>query len=299
MLQSIVNYQKASKKLITILNTNKKVLTVFAFGSIVNGDIWEESDIDIFVVYKDTFEEIRDIHSEILDIPVHMKILNKEKFLELYNTNGQKGIIRNLLISSKIIISKDEEIDIMYNKAKYTFDKHIDIYNLVYLGKLVKSLGVSKKYLHNDNLFTSYEVLIRTLDTFSKLYLNLNGYTVSKDAVKMTMNLNNEFNILIENLFSSGEMKENINNTIKYIENFLDININMAAKLILEYLNDKQGFVSSYEIKNDEKFKNFNINIEDILKELYKRNIIVKKSRKLNLQSREKLVNENVYDLRR
>ena len=257
MLQSILNYQKASQKLITILKTNKKVLTVFAFGSIVNGDLWEESDIDIFVVYKDNFEEIRDVYSEILDIPVHMKILNKEKFLELYNTNGQKGIIRNLLISSKIIVSKDEEIDNIYNKAKYTLDKHIGLYNLVYLGSLIKNLRVSKKYLQNNNLFTSYEVLIRALDSFSKLYLNLNGYTVSKDAVKMTMNLNNQFNILIEKLFSSGELKENINNTIMYIEDFLDMNINVAAKLILEYLNDREEFVSSHEIKNDEKFKDF------------------------------------------
>lgn len=295
MLQSILNYQKASQKLITILKTNKKVLTVFAFGSIVNGDLWEESDIDIFVVYKDNFEEIRDVYSEILDIPVHMKILNKEKFLELYNTNGQKGIIRNLLISSKIIVSKDEEIDNIYNKAKYTSDKHIGLYNLVYLGSLIKNLRVSKKYLQNNNLFTSYEVLIRALDSFSKLYLNLNGYTVSKDAVKMTMNLNNQFNILVEKLFSSDEMRETINNTIRYIENFLDMNINVAGKLILEYLNDRQSFVSSHEIKNDEKFKDFDIKIEDILKELYKRNIIVKKSRKLDLQGREKLVNENVY----
>ncbi|MBP8312391.1 DNRLRE domain-containing protein, partial [Clostridium neonatale] len=121
-----------------------------------------------------------------------------------------------------------EKIDNIYNKAKYTLDKHIGLYNLVYLGSLIKNLRVSKKYLQNNNLFTSYEVLIRALDSFSKLYLNLNGYTVSKDAVKMTMNLNNQFNILIEKLFSSGEMKENINNTIMYIEDFLDMNINVA-----------------------------------------------------------------------
>ena len=115
----------------------------------------------------------------------------------------------------------------------------------------------------------------------------------------MTMNLNNQFNILVEKLFSSGEMRENINNTIRYIEDFLDMNINVAAKLILEYLNDREEFVSSHEIKNDEKFRDFDIKIEDILKELYKRNIIVKKSRKLDLQGREKLVNENVYASRR
>ena len=84
MLQSIVNYQKACEKLITTLRNNKNVLTVFAFGSIVNGDLWEESDIDLFVVYKNCFNEIRDIYSEISEIPVHIKVLNKDKFLELY-----------------------------------------------------------------------------------------------------------------------------------------------------------------------------------------------------------------------
>ena len=110
MLKAILNYQKASEKLINSLQTNRKVLAVFAFGSIVNGDLWEESDIDIFVVYKDQFYNMRDVYSEILDIPVHMKILNKEKFLELYENNGKKGEIRNMLTSSKLVFSRDEEI---------------------------------------------------------------------------------------------------------------------------------------------------------------------------------------------
>ena len=200
MLKAILNYQKASEKLINSLQTNRKVLAVFAFGSIVNGDLWEESDIDIFVVYKDQFYNMRDVYSEILDIPVHMKILNKEKFLELYENNGKKGEIRNMLTSSKLVFSRDEEIDILFNKAKYSMDKFVEIWNLVYLGKLIKDLGVTKKYLYNDRLFTSFEVLIRALDSFAKLYLNISGYTVSRDAIKMTMNLNNKFNMLVENL---------------------------------------------------------------------------------------------------
>ena len=68
MLKSIVNYQKSSEELINMLKTNKKVLAIFAFGSIVSGDLWEGSDIDLFVVYKDNFQEVRDIYSEILNI---------------------------------------------------------------------------------------------------------------------------------------------------------------------------------------------------------------------------------------
>ena len=53
MLKSILKYQKSFQKLINDLKVNKKVLAIFAFGSIVSGDLWDESDIDLFVLYKD------------------------------------------------------------------------------------------------------------------------------------------------------------------------------------------------------------------------------------------------------
>lgn len=295
MLKTILNYQKASEKLLNTLKRNKKVLAIFAFGSIVNGDIWEGSDIDAFVVYEDEFDEVRHIYSEILDIPVHLKVLKKEKFLESYETNSKKGLIRDMLISSKLVYSRDEEIEQVFNEAKYSMDKYIELWNLQYLGNLIKSIKVTKKYLYNDRLFTAYEVLIRALDNFAKLYLNLNSYIVSKDAVKMAMNLNNDFNSVVENLFQNGCHYEEIKNTVDYIEKFIDENIGMGAKLLLDYLNEKNTFLSSHEIKNDEIFKEFNIKIEDILKELYNHQLIKKDVRKIDLPLKEKLISENVY----
>lgn len=75
-----MEYQKSSEKLINVLKTNKKVLAIFAFGSIISGDLWEESDIDLFIVYKDIFDNVRDIYSEILGVPVHIKVLIKKAF---------------------------------------------------------------------------------------------------------------------------------------------------------------------------------------------------------------------------
>lgn len=277
------------------LESNNKVLAVFAFGSIVNGDIWEESDIDLFVVYEDTFDEIRDIYSEVLDIPVHIKVLNKKSFLSLYESDAKKGVIRNLLVSAKIVFSRDEEIQSTFDRAKYGIDNHDEIWNLVYLGKLIKDMGITKKYLQNDSIFTSYEVLIRGLDSFAKLYLNLSGYTVSKDSVKMAMNLNNEFNEIVKNLFISEDLGNNIEITLNYIEDYLYDNIGMAAKFLLDYLYEKKAFLSSHEIKNDPVLKTFDIKVEVILKELYKRNMVLKNIRKLEITSSEKLISENVY----
>lgn len=299
MLKVILDYQKASEKLINLLQANSKVLAVFAFGSIINGDLWEESDIDTFVVYKDQFNSIRDVYSQILDIPVHMKILNKEKFLELYENNDEKGEIRKMLISSKLVFSRDKEIEILFNKAKYSIDNLVEIWNLVYVGKLIKDLGVTKKYLYNHRLFTSFEVLMRALDSFAKLYLNINGYTVSRDAVKMAMSLNNKFNMLVENLIEKELKQEYITSIVEYIDDYLAENISIAAKFLLNYLEKRNTYLSSYEIKNDEIFSQFDIKIEDILKELFKSGFIEKNSRKIKLPARERIINENVYAYRK
>ena len=238
---------------------------------------------------------MRHIYSEISDIPVHIKVLKKEKFITSYKTDSKKGLIRDMLISSKLVYSRDEEIEQIFNEAKYSMDKYIELWKLKYLGNLIKNIKVTKKYLYNDRLFTAYEVLIRALDNFAKLYLNLNSYIVSKDSVKMAMNLNNDFNSVVEKLFNNGCHYEEINETVKYIEGFIDENIGLGAKLLLDYLNEKNTFLSSHEIKNEYMFKEFNINIEDILKELYRHQLIKKDVRKIDLPHKEKLISENVY----
>ena len=80
-----------------------------------------------------------------------------------------------------------------------------------------------------------------------------------------------------------------------FFEHYLDENINEAAKVLLDYLYDKKEALSSYEIRNSESFKEFDIKIEDILKELFKRKLIIKEMKKLELPSNEKLISENVY----
>ncbi|MBD7909745.1 nucleotidyltransferase domain-containing protein [Clostridium sp. HBUAS56017] len=298
MAKTVIELQNAFQSIVNTLKKNKKVLAIFTFGSIVTGDVWEESDIDLFVVYSNEYEKIRDVYSEILGVPVHTKLLHRKSFFELYENQGQKGFIRNLLIESRIVFSRDEDIEEIYKKARYSTDDQIEIWNLVYLGNLIKDLGVCRKYFSNGGFRTSYEILIRVLDSLARLFINLNGYVVSKDSLTMAANLNNEFKEVVDRLFYVETKKESIIYIIDYVNRFLDENIVISCKLLLDYLEEKNDFLSSNEIKKDEKFKNFDIKIENILKELEKRKIIVKKKRGLKDSEEIKVLDEIVYAMK-
>ena len=295
MAKTVLELQKAFQTVVNQINKNKKVVALFTFGSIVSGDVWEESDIDLFLIYEDGFEKIRDVYSEVREVPVHTKILNKNSFLELYKNDGKKGFAKKLLCNSKLVFSRDNEISSAYNNSRYTMPSHTEVWNLVYLGKLLKDIGISKKYLQNGGLKTSYEVLIRTLDSFSKLLINLNGYTVTKDSLVMATNLSNNFKEVVDKLFMEAINEKIIKDTINYIEKFLDDNIVRASSALIDYLCEEYEYMNSYEISSYSAFKEFDIKMENILKELAKRNVISKKSRALYDEEGNLILDENVY----
>lgn len=295
MAKTVLELQKAFQTVVNQIKKNKKVVALFTFGSIVSGDVWEESDIDLFLIYEDGFEKIRDVYSEVREVPVHTKILNKNSFLELYKNDGKKGFAKKLLCNSKLVFSRDNEISSAYNNSRYTMPSHTEVWNLVYLGKLLKDIGISKKYLQNGGLKTSYEVLIRTLDSFSKLLINLNGYTVTKDSLVMATNLSNNFKEVVDKLFMEPINEKIIKDTINYIEKFLDDNIVRASSALIDYLCEEYEYMNSYEISSYHVFKEFDIKMENILKELAKREVVSKKSRALYDEEGNLILDENVY----
>lgn len=160
---------------------------------------------------------------------------------------------------------------------------------------MLKEIGICKKYLSTGRGYTAYELLIRALDNFSKLYLSINGYTVSKDSLNMACNLNDELNKRIKKLFYNEMNDENIKSIISYMESYLDYNIEKASKEILEFIKEEDKELSAYEIKNNDYFKNFNIKTEEILKVLYKNNVLTKNKREFRDHKECLLATENVY----
>lgn len=295
MAKSVVDYQNACMEITEILKKNTNIISIFVFGSMVSGDLWEGSNIDLFAVYNDDFNEVRDVYSEVLDIPIHIKFISKDSFKKYYNEAGKRDLIKGPLMSSKLIYSIDHEITDLYQKIIYMIDSDKGRLNLVYLGNFFKDAGICKKYLSKGSRYTAHELLIRALNNFSMLYLSINGYTVSKDSLTMACNLNDSLNDKVKNLLYNEVSDEGIKELLNYMENYLEYNIEKSSKEIIDFIKKEDKPLSSYEITNNQYFKNFKIKVEEILKVLYKNNIIIKEKREFRDSKGSLLAMENVY----
>lgn len=296
MERTIQQYQKAFNTIIDRLKGNESVLAVMVFGSMVTGDLWEESDIDLFVILDKKLANIKNIYTEEKNVPVHIKLMSKVKFIQLYDEDLKGGFMHRMFASSRLVFSKDMDITAKYDSGRYYPDLDRERWNMVYLGKVLKSVDVCSKYLSNDGVYTAYGAGVKCLENYAKLYVNSSGYMISKDAMKMAMNLNSEFKECVDELFFNKEDSEKaLRNTIGYVERSIDENIRNTASLLINYMRDKDSFLSTEDIKNDNLFVNYDIAMEDILNRLWERNIIKKDSRDYKSDDGKLLFKENVY----
>lgn len=296
MEKTIVQYQKAFNSIVDRLKANEEVLAVLVFGSMVTGDLWEESDIDLFVILRENPGEIKNIYTEEKQVPVHIKLMGKEKFLQLHESDLRGGFIHRIFASSRLVFSKDMDITNRYNNGRYYPDIDKERWNMVYLGRTLKNMGICKKYLSNDGIYTAYSMAVKSMEDFAKLYVNCSGYMVSKDATSMAMNLNDRFKECIDELyFNKTDIVKAINDTMFFLQSIIDDTIKDSTNILIEFMKNKDQFLSAEDIKKDRLFENFDIEMEDILNELWKKNIIKKDKREYKSENGKMIIKENVY----
>jgi len=296
MTKTILQYQNAFNSVVDRIKVDESVLSVMVFGSMVTGDLWEESDIDLFVIVKENFEKIRDIYTQEKDVPVHIKLMGKENFIQIYSDNLKGGYIHRIFSSSRLVFSKDMDITVRFDGGRFFPDIDRERWGMCYLGKLLKDMGVCKKYLWSDGIYTSYTTAIRCIEKYSRLFINSSGYMISKDVLAMSMNLNEDFKQCVDKLFFE---KSNIAETIQETMNFLEGSINSSIKnncaLLLNYMREQDKFLSAEEIMEEELFVDFDIDMEELLNKLWERDIIKKESRDFKIDKEKVLFKQNVY----
>ncbi|GAA0747733.1 nucleotidyltransferase domain-containing protein [Clostridium oceanicum] len=297
MDNSIVKYQKAYSKIINRLKSNEDVLATMVFGSMVTGDLWKESDIDLFVIIDEIMDSMKNVYTEDEEkVPVHVKVMSKKELKRICEEELRGGKMHRIFSSSRLVFSKDKQITAWYDGCRYYPDMDKERWNLVYLGNVFKNAGVCKKYLKSKTIYTAYSACISTLEEFSKLCINYSGYMISKDVITMSTNLDDDLKKIVDELFLEKEdLYGAINNLLDYIGRYINKNISNICNVLISYLKEKDKLLSSEEILEDDFFSSYNINMEEILKCLSEKNIIKRDSRKLNTDNGKWIFKENVY----
>ena len=99
MRDLIIEYQKVYQQVTKTMNETKDILAAFVFGSIVNGDLWENSDIDFFVIHSGEDTGVRNVYSIENGVPVHFKVMSKNQFMTLKGLEVKGSFLHRIFSS--------------------------------------------------------------------------------------------------------------------------------------------------------------------------------------------------------
>lgn len=296
MPKTILEYQRAFTKATEELKKKKSVVAILVFGSVINGDIWEKSDIDIMVISSEEQKEIRNIYSDYNDIPVHIRLISKDDLIRLCSSDNKGEHIHRLFSSSKLIYSRDKDIDKLYDEERFYSDFHREKWNISFLSKLLKSMSECKKYLYMESIYNAYTLCNIVLRDYSKLIVNFSGYIINRDIVTMALSIDEELCKEVDKFFKDkNDLRNTIQEFLDFIESRISSDIKLYAAIVIQYLEHKECHLSSNEIREGLCLKNYNINMEEILTKLHELKIINKGRRGYESRDGEVLIHENVY----
>ena len=143
-----------------------------------------------------------------------------------------------------------------------------------YLGKLIKSIDSTEKFMHYGNYYGAYNTLLESMELYASIYVNSLGYLISKDTINMAAGLNPQYEEKYRYLVNSEELVEKIQTVNTYLKQTIDLEILEASEVLLTYFRGKSHPMSSSELLKDNFFNDFDIHMEGILNLLYSKNLL-------------------------
>jgi predicted nucleotidyltransferase len=237
-------YEQALSSLTQKLKKDRIVVAAILFGSLSYDEVWENSDIDMWVIVEDDQKPGGHTLTE-CDINIHAQLVKRSEFKHRVEGDLTGGWLDFTFTKSTLLFTKDDSIKQWYanidrvgtrdqtfqlmraatsampalNKAeKYFYLKEDYAYSFWWLMQVVRSLAIIEVISQNDA--PAREVIHQALKYnprfFEEVYTRLMDQAKTKKSIQHTLDLVNHyleekaldlFRPLLDYLTESGEVR--------------------------------------------------------------------------------------------
>lgn len=161
----------------------------------VGGELWEKSDIDIWLISKENSKKIYNQYSLVVeDIDFQVELYRRNYFFELVDSPHSQSFFRTVLPKSKLIYSKDKAIEDLFNEDHVLGNRDKEenllkaaIYGVVCVKKVEKILKLKK-----DTLL-AYGVMLKLVRNIANIEVAYHNQYSCREVEVQALKLNYDF----------------------------------------------------------------------------------------------------------
>lgn len=288
-------YNRIVETFLDKIKKDKEIIGVISYGSIVNGNLWEDSDIDIWLISKENNKNIYKQFSLIEeDVDLQVELYSRKYFIELAQSPQNYSIFNSIINHSKLLYCTDNMIKNLYSDMETpgTIEKEgnllrYGVYSVTSIKKVKKTLNQSEDIVE---IFNMYLKLIKNL---SCIEIALHNQYQSKLVEVQALKLNPVFwEEIYVDLLKRPLTYQMIENSVEECTRYLVEKTELIFAPIINWL-ETEGEVRGTSEVNEYIVRKYSFNNEgneltDAYNWLTEKNILIKTSESIKIVDKSK-----------
>ncbi|MFW9886406.1 MAG: nucleotidyltransferase domain-containing protein [Candidatus Thorarchaeota archaeon] len=239
----VAHYNMVLDEFLERVEKDSNIIAAILFGSLVNGNVWEESDIDLILISKDATKPFSDYWLVDGNILIQVYIESRQFFRQSVERALDSSLMSHLLSTSRILFSKDESLTRYIQNAVSIGqrDKQLQLMRLaMYLdGEFVK---VRKSLqIYNDHIM-AYRFLLNAIDSIARLEIIFNDQIPGREYLQQALQINPElFKKVYTDILDEGVTRESVEMVNQILVDYTKEKTLDFFRPILDFLIDEGG----------------------------------------------------------
>jgi len=248
-------YREALDSFVAKVRRDRNILAAILCGSLAYDEVWEKSDIDIFLIGRDEKKPSKDFCLVENGINIHAYLFPRGKFREQIQRALQSSFFHSIVSKSVLLFSEDESIREYYHDILHVGAHDREMQLLKAAASAMPTLAKAEKWFHvKKDLEYSFFWIMFLVNSLATIEVLLNHEVTGREVVHQALRFNPEFfNLIYTDLIHARKDEATLRQALAAINGYLEERVPLLFKPILEYLMEMGGARSSSEI--DEHFR--------------------------------------------
>ena len=235
-------FDDALDAFVDFIKQDKSIQAAMLFGSLIEGNVWEKSDVDLLLISNDERTPYKFYWLDQDNLNFQITIYSRNRFKREFERTLSGSWFQHMINTSKILFSNDETVNEYILQAQSPGKRDVELQILYIIAMVIGDLEKAEKFLFlKKDVAQSYLFITRLLDNLAQVEVLLNGEVPGREVIEQAMKYNPDlFNTIFASVIIEQTNMEKMIKIINRIRTYLEVRTEIIFRPIIDYFRTQK-----------------------------------------------------------
>ena len=239
----VSRFKTALSDFVSRIEKDTDIIAALLFGSLVSGNVWEKSDIDLHLISKDETKPMRQFWLVDGDIIVQVSIESRRHFRRSVESSLESSHIFHLLSTSKLLFSKDESLADYLESASIVGERDRQLQMMRHAMNIPGDIEkVEKSLVVFDDPLMAFGFLLHAIENLARMEIVRHGEIPGREFFQQARECSPDLmKEVYVNLLENGVTRERVESVLLAVKRHLEEFSTEIYRPLLRFIAQEGG----------------------------------------------------------